>query len=257
MTQNSSNEAEKRQKALERLRERRGAGRTSGGDRREAEVDAAKLLIKGYRKQRSLGQDIQPIEEITTAIADSSSVPLIDTLEASSLVLEDPEEFEEQVPELQADAEEVVPRKITKVSKRLAKQDQAGNEALDRLKKILQARRARQKQVLLADLASEESEIAESEISDSASLKISGMERQQLLSSILSTDFLQNATQWLSSAPTDPELTSSSLEEIEALYKQSKYRYKVLSVLMDASQKELEAIELYMRNYQIWQSQTQ
>jgi hypothetical protein len=248
MTQESGNEVEKRQKALQRLRERRGTGRAASIDRRDNELLAAKMLIKGFRQYKGEDQDVLPSEEITNEILEASAVIPAEFEELESLAV--PAETEDNMPQTG------IPQRIAKVSKRLEQQDKEAVEAIQKMKLVLQESNARHKQKALERATLEHAQ-EKPEVSESAYSKISPAERQQLLTSLLSTDFLQNTTQWLSSAPTDPEISSSSPEEIEALHKRSKYRLKVLTVLMDTAQRELEAIELYRRNAQIWQSQTQ
>lgn len=72
--------------------------------------------------------------------------------------------------------------------------------------------------------------------------------QQQLVSQLLSSDFLKNTQLWLSStAEPDKEATSTSLEELEGCQNQVKYRLKVLQILSQETQRELENLELQIR----------
>jgi hypothetical protein len=253
MAQESSNLSDKRQQALQRLRNRRGSGRTSTVNWRDTEVEEAKFLVKGYKAQKSLNRDAEVIEpeeaelQAQPEIIEHQAEPEVAGIEEVVKVSEPTEEEESaaelvHTPTLKPETEQQLPKKISRVAKRLNKQEQTGLEALERLKNIMQSRRVRQKQLA----AEGQSDLV---------VQLSQVERQQLLGDLLSTDFLQNTTQWLSSAPVDPELTSSSPQEIEAIHKQVLYRHRVLKVMLDATQQELDGIELYLRNYNVWRSQ--
>jgi hypothetical protein len=72
--------------------------------------------------------------------------------------------------------------------------------------------------------------------------------QQQLVRQLLSSDFLKNTQLWLSSTTeSEKEMASTSLEELGECQKQVKYRLRVLQVLQQETQRELDHLELQIR----------
>jgi hypothetical protein len=241
MAQESNDLQEKRQKALQKLRARHGQERSPKVNAQQVKTEEMQLLLKGFKSQRQQ-QNTEAFIETETLVEDE-----IDRSERSDLV-QDQDETDVLmssrgetdpglIPVLVEDDATATPElpKILRVRRKVIQQDQQIAEAFQKLRQILQARRRKAQQ----DSASG--------VQEEALTRLSARERQQLVSDLLSSQFLDNAFQWLSSAKTGPELSSSSLEEVEAIYQQSRYRYRVLKAMLDESEKELDTIELHLR----------
>lgn len=203
MSQEQSLRQQKRQEALNRLRQNRGKERRSDLTEERSEVEATKILFKGY-----------PNVESPEAQAQLSQIlPL--TGEAQTL------------------------SKTSKVKERVEKQDQEILAAMERIKAALKARRNRKQQQAKEE---EEEELT------FESTQVS--KRQQLINDALATDFFRNTMQWLGSMDSDPEFSSTSVEEMEELKQQAQYRYKALKVMLEETQRELDFIELQIQNRQ-------
>jgi len=74
--------------------------------------------------------------------------------------------------------------------------------------------------------------------------------RQQLISELLSADFLENTQLWLTKVEDSSELSSTSLEELEEYRRQVIYRMKVLKVMLENTQGELDKLEVQIRAIQ-------
>jgi hypothetical protein len=207
MTQDPKSLDEKRTKALQRLRGNRGKERSSSENRQKAKGDSATLLLKEYRD--GYRQEKKQLQEAEE----------IEILEA----VQDPEQL---------------PR-LMKAADRLQEKEDTSAEALQRLKdvrqRIKQARQAKQAQL---------NQLEAKELTNPSAPPL---KHQQLLQDALSADFFKSASQWLGNIRSDPHLSSTPLEEIELLYDQAKYRYKVLKLLLDDTQKELDSFEAYLR----------
>ena len=81
---------------------------------------------------------------------------------------------------------------------------------------------------------------------DTSSLPINN--NLQLLQDALSTNFFEQTTKWLASSAHEPYFSSTPAEEIEEIYQQVKYRHKVLKVMLEATQKELDNLQLHLHN---------
>ncbi len=203
MSQEQSLRQQKRQEALNRLRQNRGKERRSDLTEERSEVEATKILFKGY-----------PNVESPEAQAQLSQIlPL--TGEAQTL------------------------SKTSKVKERVEKQDQEILAAMERIKAALKARRNR-KQKQAKEEEEEELTFESTQVS----------KRQQLINDALATDFFRNTMQWLGSMDSDPEFSSTSVEEMEELKQQAQYRYKALKVMLEETQRELDFIELQIQNRQ-------
>lgn len=144
-------------------------------------------------------------------------------------------EAEKQLVEILEMSEETKPSLLgSTVQQKLDKHEQEVLAATQRLKEALQARRKR-KQEQQVEL--------ESPLDTTHASK-----RQQLINDALATDFFRNTMQWLGNMDTEPEFSSSSLEEIEALQKQAQYRHKVLQVLLEETQTELDFLRSHIEN---------
>ncbi len=203
MSQEQNLRQQKRQAALNRLRQNRGKERRSDLTEQRSEVEGTKILFKGY-----------PNVESPEAQAQLSQIlPLTGEAQAAS--------------------------RISKVKERVEKQDQEILAAMERIKAALKARRNRKQQ---QDQEEEEEELT------FESTQVS--KRQQLINDALATDFFQNTMQWLGSMDSDPEFSSTSVEEMEELKQQAQYRYKALKVMLEETQRELDFIELQIQNRQ-------
>jgi hypothetical protein len=217
MTQDHDSLDKKRQKALDRLRNNRGKERSGGENRQKGKGDTATLLLKEYRDSyRQEKKQIQESEGVETPE-----------------IVQDPE----QLPRLQ------------KASDRLKEKEEQSSEAVQRLKdmrqRLKQAKQARQ-----AKLQSLETEDLQEEVARESTSELPAgkpVKRQQLRQDVLSADFFKSASQWLGTIRSEPHLSSTSLEEIESLYDQAKYRYKVLKILLEDTQRELDGFEAYLR----------
>ena len=88
---------------------------------------------------------------------------------------------------------------------------------------------------------------------DTSSLPIN--KNLQLLHDALSTNFFEQTTQWLASSAAEPDFSSTPVEEIEEIHQQVKYRHKVLNVMLEATQKELDHLQLHIKNLKSYQQQ--
>lgn len=209
MSQEDTKIDEKRQKALERLRANRGKTRVANKTKQEAKADQVNILIKDYRDiYRSHKDQLTKTENL-------------------------------QETETQVDPEQLP--KIAKVARRLQEKEEKTSEAVERLKearkRLKQVRKAKQ-----IELTTPKTE-AEEHLPPQVQLP----KRQQLRQDILTADFFKSASQWLSSINAEPRLSSSSIEEVEFLYKEAKYRYKALKIMLEDTQRELDSFEVYLR----------
>ena len=233
MSQEDTRRDEKRQKALERLRANRGKARVANKTKQEAKADEVKILIKDYR----------------------------DSYRSHKDQLQEPENQQRDQP--QTDTEKLDPQslpKIAKASKWLQEKQEKTSEAIERLKesrkRFKEIRKAKKAESVTpkieaepamlkmgAELITPEMEEAEEDIPSQVKLP----KRQQLRHDLLSADFFKSASKWLSSINVEPRPSSSSIEEVEFLYKEAKLRYKVLKIMLDDTQKELDSFEVYLR----------
>jgi len=88
------------------------------------------------------------------------------------------------------------------------------------------------------------------ETHDSLSSPASTERRQQLISELLSADFLENTQLWLTKVEDSSELSSTSLEELEEYRRQVIYRMKVLKIMLENTQSELDKLEVQIRAIQ-------
>lgn len=108
------------------------------------------------------------------------------------------------------------------------------SDTIGRLKENIRVRRASKKKS------------ATDEPETSPSLAPLG-ERQQLISDLLSADFLRTTQLWLSSVENERELSSTPIAELEDYHKRVKYRFRVLKVLLEDTEHELDRIEVQIR----------
>ena len=71
--------------------------------------------------------------------------------------------------------------------------------------------------------------------------------RRELLLEIATEQFRSGILSWLTSVNPQNEFSSSSLEELEEIERQTRYRLKVISVVQLAMERELDAIEKEVR----------
>ena len=126
-----------------------------------------------------------------------------------------------------------VPKKVHRAAQRLESQEQKVRDAVQRFRDVRAAKRARLE-------ASEDEEFL-------LPPQLARGERQQLIRDLISADLLENTHHWLSSAPSELDLSSTPIEEIEAIQRQVKYRRKVLSILLKETENELDVLESYLR----------
>jgi hypothetical protein len=211
MSQEPGNLEEKRQKALQKLRSNRGKDRPPGESRQKAKADGVKVLLKDfrdtYRAKRDLLQDPELVEKTKVEVEDPQQLP-----------------------------------RISKALKRLQEKDEKTTEAAQRLKEARQRFKATKEQYKQEEQKSPTEIREESEVTDEAPAK-----RQKLRQDLLSADFFKTASKWLGSVRTDPELTSTPVEEVEFLHKQAVYRHKVLKIMLDDTQREIDALESYLK----------
>lgn len=186
---------EKRQQALQSLQENRGKERLRHLSSRKAEVESTQLLLKSYPTAEQLQEQLN----------------FTDVLPSS-----------EEVEQLS---------RFAKVQQQVYQREEEALEAVERLKKFLQAR--------YEDQNSSTTE---------AFPALTGSGKQQFLKDTLSTNFFQDAIHWLTRVDTELDFSSTPLEEIEALYQKVKYRHKVLQTMLNDTQKELDRIQLHIQN---------
>lgn len=107
-------------------------------------------------------------------------------------------------------------------------------ETIKLLRESIRNRRANKKQ-------------SSTETHESLSSPASTERRQQLISELLSADFLQNTQLWLTKIEDGSELSSTSLEELEEYRRQVIYRMKVLNVMLENTQSELDKLDVQIR----------
>lgn len=202
---------EKREKALQRLRGNRGKERTGTTSRQEAKADGVKVLLKDYR----------------------------DVYREQKAEFQKTEGYEP--PPLPAEPEELP--KFAKASDRLKEKEAALAESVNRLKEARQRFKEAKESRKLAPEPPAALKTPESDGEQEAG----AAKRQNLRKDMLSADFFKSASQWLGSIRAEPHLSSTSLEEIETLYQQAKYRYKVMKILLEDTQRELDGFEAYLR----------
>lgn len=210
MTEERQRLEQKRQKALERLRANRGKQRAAAETRQQAKADAVKVLLKDYRDAyRQQKVQIQASEESQTVQTPTEP---------------------EQLP------------RLLKASEKVKEKEQKTAEAAERLKEA----RQRFKQAKQARQAGGEGG-RETEEQEPADTPTPTVKRSQLRHDLLSADFFQTASKWLSSMKSGPHLSSTPVEEVEFLYKQAKLRYKALKIMLEDTQRELDGFEAYLR----------
>lgn len=208
---------EKRQRALERLRANRGKERTVSNSTPDVKADSVKVLIKGFREgYRSYKDELaatEPSEEVQVS---------------------SPEDADSEV------TPESLPR-VAKAVQRLQEKEQNTVAAIARLKearqRLKQIRKERQDRQATSVAGEAEPSSAETE----------PPKRQQIRQDLLTADFFKGASEWLNTIGTDPRLSSSSIEEVEALYKEAQYRQRVLKIMLEDTQRELDSFEVYLR----------
>ena len=71
--------------------------------------------------------------------------------------------------------------------------------------------------------------------------------RQEFLQEVVSAHFKNNIQSWLSSVDPELGLSSTPLEELEQRRQEVQYRHKLLQVMLEATQRELDELELHVR----------
>ncbi|MBK1989430.1 hypothetical protein A0J48_018135 [Sphaerospermopsis aphanizomenoides BCCUSP55] len=72
-------------------------------------------------------------------------------------------------------------------------------------------------------------------------------ERKELLEDLISDHFRNNLKSWITSVDPDLGVSSTSLVELEEHQQEIEYRYKILKLLLDITQQELNKIEIHIR----------
>lgn len=213
----SQEQLQKRQEALLKLQSSRGGLRQAGSDVASEELKQARSVLKRYARQEKLRR--------------SQGSSALDS--ASDAQAQDERSREEQAAEGALSASPATDDADGSSSDSFS--DASSTHALQQLRQHVQAKRDFRKKVeALGDL-----ELA---------AEFAPAVQQRLVSQLLSEDFLENTKLWLSST-SDPakEQSSTSLEELESCHKQVKHRMKVLKVLLEDTQKELDHVELQLR----------
>lgn len=217
------NLSEKRKKALEKLRENIGKS--------ELKFES---LSQAVKENIGLFANIKEDEEIIEFANDL--------------------DFDEDEDNSEISEEEIIINlakspNIGKAKQKIEDKQAKLRESSQRLKetraKIREIRKQHQQQPKLSDLQQQEKNEKTENISEE---EIHHINRHQLKEDLLTVDFWQQASQWLSSISTDIHLNSSPPEEVELLYKQAKHRYKALQLMLEDTQRELDAFEVYFRN---------
>lgn len=89
--------------------------------------------------------------------------------------------------------------------------------------------------------------LAEGEVPSSSENQEKLTPSQTILEQLGGKEFLKHIHTWLYSADTTFSPSSSTLEEIEQYRKEVLYRQSMLKVMLEATQKELEGIEVHVR----------
>lgn len=189
---------EKRQRALQRLRENRGKQRLRDLSAQKPEVESTQLLLKSYPTP----------EQLQAQLNFSDVIPSSDEVEQLS--------------------------RFAKVQEQVYQREEEAIEAIGRLKQFLQGRPQNS-----SAIEASPSELTPTPIDTG---------KQQFLEDTLSTNFFQDAIHWLTRVDTELDFSSTPLEEIEELYQKVKYRHKVLQMMLNDTQKELDHIQLHIQN---------
>jgi hypothetical protein len=175
---------EKREKALQNLRERRKEDRKYTSDRSSSESNSSSFPLEHF---------VQLDTELEAEIYDSEQL------------------LTESEP------------------------DQEIAEIRQRLRQVKSLRRERKYQVELEPQT------------DYPALSGSQEKHQELMAEVLSAHFQDNIKLWVSSVDSKLELSSTSLAEIEQYQQEVQYRHKLLKVMLDTTQKELNELEIHIR----------
>ncbi|MEM9005198.1 MAG: hypothetical protein AAGE59_16960 [Cyanobacteria bacterium P01_F01_bin.86] len=205
---------EKRQKALEKLRANRGKERVASKTRQEIKADSVNALIRGYHD--AYRSHKEPFQELTGLQATATS----ETAEKIA-----PEDLPE----------------VAKAARSLQRKESEAAAAIERLKD------ARQRLKQVRKVKQTEPIAPTDETAGDVAATVELPKRQQVRQDLLTADFFKSASQWLNTVSADPRLSSSSVEEVETLYKEAKYRYKVLKIMLEDTQRELDSFEVYLR----------
>lgn len=207
----------KREAALQKLRKRRGESREPIFEsRQERELTRVQPLIKAYKTQKATWNiETQAVTETTETL--EAAVEASPTPAPEAVVVEAPP------------GDEV--RKLARAKQTLDRRDETAQAAVSKWRSLMQSRRQRQSTV--------------SEV-EPPPITMPETERKQMFSDLLTVDFMEHTRNWLSSAPGDSDLSTSSLDEVEAIYKQAQYRKKVIDLLQEMNERELDAMDLYL-----------
>jgi|GEM_PF-6939239 len=75
----------------------------------------------------------------------------------------------------------------------------------------------------------------------------SSKNRKELFKEILAGHFQNNIQSWISSVDPEPGFSSTPIEELEQYRLEVQYRYHLLKVMLEATQRELNDLELQIR----------
>lgn len=132
-------------------------------------------------------------------------------------------------------------------------QDLEGSIRLEQMESFRSHLRSIQQEKWSILQTEEDSEVMGQEAPDDANLHA---KRQELLGEIATEQFRSGMLSWLTSVNPENALSSSSLEELEEIEHQTKYRLKVLEVVQLAMEQELDAIEKEIRAKRVQSGQT-
>lgn len=202
---------EKRKQALQKLQSNRGKKRSKIESNSKTKTDGTNLLAQDFIKQnheQTQKLENSDLDSQNTDIQEIKPVNLPKIAQASAKVQDKQERTTQAVRRLQENRQKI------KEIRKLKQQEQTSSSG-------------------------ENKTIFEQNNQQS---------RHQLKQDLLTADFWQQASQWLSSINTDIHLSSTPTEEIELLYKQAKHRYQALKLMLEDTEKELDAFEAYFRN---------
>ncbi|WP_016950655.1 hypothetical protein [Anabaena sp. PCC 7108] len=118
-------------------------------------------------------------------------------------------------------------------------------EQLIKIRERLKQARERRKSVKLRPPEPEENGSASEE--NLSSTKTDASQRKELLQDVMSDHFRNNLKSWISSVDPDLGVSSTSVAELEEQQQEIEYRYKMLKLLLNITQEELNKIEISIR----------
>lgn len=230
MSEDIDSISSKRQAALAKLRRRRGEPRQPiFATRAEQENDRIVLIVKAYRSLHETGESDEDLGE-------DIGETLLPPMEHDAVELPSDSIVPPEVPVI--GQEEIGPPpgelpRVVKARKQAEAREKKANDAIDKWKALMKARRERQM------------------TPGDAPPKPQGMpteERRQMFFDLLTVDFFENSRVWISANADSLDLSSTPREDIERVHEQAVYRRRVLEELGKMNEQEIDAVTTYLRS---------